>query len=75
MNTPKNYSILSDECALYEIRKHKWFQSEQAGHEIGFATAAVDWVKNYGDTWRFYRFSGLFRAENHMQQNEVLLRS
>lgn len=67
MNTQKNYSILSDEYARYEIRKHKWFQSEKVGYEIGFATAAIDWIKNYGDAWRFYRSSKLFCAESHIE--------
>ena len=71
MNTSKKYSILSDEYALYEIRKHKWFQSEKAGREVGFASAAVDWVKHYGDTWRFYRFSKLFHPEMHKETSNT----
>lgn len=67
MNTTTPYSFLKDEFALFEIRKHKWLISERAGREIGFATAALDWVKNYGDAWRFYRFSKLFRPEGHME--------
>jgi hypothetical protein len=43
--------------------------SEKAGYEIGFATAAVDWIKNYGDAWRLYRFSKLFCAESHMDHS------
>ena len=50
------YSFLKDELALLEIRKHKWIESEKHGCEIGFATAAVDWIKKYGATWRSYRF-------------------
>ncbi len=45
------YSFLKNELALEEIRKHKWIESEKAGCEIGFATAAVDWIKNYGEGW------------------------
>lgn len=63
----KHYSFLKDESALFEIRKHKWLISEKAGREIGFASAALDWIKNYGDTWRFYRFSKLYNAESHME--------
>ncbi|MFH1360186.1 MAG: hypothetical protein ABIJ41_04015 [Candidatus Omnitrophota bacterium] len=50
-----NYSFLNDELALLEIRKHKWIESERSGREIGFATAAVEWVKKYGDDWLRYR--------------------
>ena len=61
-----SYSFLDDQFARHEIRKHKWLISEKAGYEIGFATAALDWIENYGDTWRFYRSSKLFQAERHM---------
>ena len=43
-----DYSFLKDELALNEIRKHKWIESEKCGREIGFATAAFDWIKRYG---------------------------
>ena len=39
-----NYSFLRDELALEEIRKHKWIESEKQQKEVGFATAAVDWI-------------------------------
>ena len=51
-----NYSFLKDELALEEIRKHKWIESEKQKKEIGFATAAVDWVKKYGQDWKAFRF-------------------
>ena len=51
-----NYSFLKDELALIEIRKHKWIESEKLGQEIGFATAAYDWINKYGYTWKqFHR--------------------
>ena len=49
------YSFLRDELALMEIRKHKWIESEKAGAEIGFATAAHDWINKYGYTWKQFR--------------------
>ena len=49
------YSFLKDELALIEIRKHKWIESEKLGHEIGFATAAHDWINKYGYTWKQFR--------------------
>ena len=50
-----NYSFLKDELVLNEIRKHKWIESEKLGKEIGFATAAHDWIKKYGELWKQYR--------------------
>ena len=33
-----------------EIEKHKWFESEKAGHDIGGNRAALDWLKrHYGN--------------------------
>ncbi len=51
----KPYSFLKDELATIEIRKHKWIESEKCGFEIGFATAAIDWIRKYGVAWKQYR--------------------
>ena len=51
----KHYSFFNDELALNEIRKHKWIESEKRGREIGFATAAKDWIEKYGQQWKQYR--------------------
>ena len=64
-----NYSFLKDQLALEEIRKHKWIESEKQKKEIGFATAAVDWIKKYGDDWRQFRLKSqtdiLAERRNH----------
>ena len=52
-----DYSFLKDELALNEIRKHKWIESEKCGCEIGFATAAFDWIKRYGYAFKQYQDS------------------
>lgn len=49
------YSFLRDELALIEIRKHKWLLSEQARREIGFPTAAIDWIRNYSRDFLQFR--------------------
>jgi|GEM_PF-3105578 len=46
------YSYLKDPRALAEIRKHKWLRSQEESREIGFASAAVDWIKKYGEEWK-----------------------
>ncbi|MDD3374557.1 MAG: PilZ domain-containing protein [Candidatus Omnitrophica bacterium] len=51
----KKYSFLKDNLALMEIRKHKWIESEKRKKEIGFATAALDWINKYGHTWKIAR--------------------
>lgn len=35
-----------------EILKHKWIKSEQAGSDVGFETAIVDWTLNHRETWK-----------------------
>ncbi len=48
----EKFSFLKDPRALSEIRKHKWIESQKLGQEMGFASAAVDWVKKYGEAWK-----------------------
>lgn len=31
-----------------EIQLHKWYESEKAGHDIGWERASVDWMIRYG---------------------------
>jgi len=38
-----------------EILKHKWIESEKAGHDIGFDQALVDWMVNHRQAWRNFR--------------------
>ena len=38
-----------------EILRHKWIQSQKAGHDIGFEKALLDWVVNYRAGWRGHR--------------------
>jgi len=35
-----------------EIEKHKWFESEKAGHDIGGNKAALDWLKRHYEEWK-----------------------
>ena len=51
----KRFSFLKNPQALNEIRKHKWIKSEKAKRDVGFVTAAIDWIKNHGEVWKeFY---------------------
>ena len=34
-----------------EILKHKWYESEKAGHDIGFSHALIDWALKYKSKW------------------------
>jgi len=35
-----------------EILKHKWIESEKAGHDIGFDLAQMDWRLKHRSRWR-----------------------
>ena len=35
-----------------EILRHKWIESEKAGHDIGFERALLDWIIKYRSGWR-----------------------
>jgi hypothetical protein len=38
-----------------EILRHKWFQSEKVGHDIGFEKALLDWIVRHRAAWRAAR--------------------
>lgn len=38
-----------------EILRHKWIESEKAGHDIGFERALLDWIVSHRGTWRSER--------------------
>ena len=61
MNPQKNEgSELVKNSVLYkeflaereEILRHKWIESEKAGHDIGFERALLDWIVKYRSAWR-----------------------
>lgn len=57
--TPLSTSDLVKDSLLYrhfqaqreEIMKHKWYESERAGHDIGFDHAQTDWTLRYRSKW------------------------
>ena len=57
----------SKESALYkeflaereEILRHKWIESEKAGHDIGFEKALLDWIVRFRTSWRQQRKDGV----------------
>lgn len=38
-----------------EILRHKWLESEKAGHDIGFEKALLDWIVKHRSSWRAQR--------------------
>src|SRR5271154_6659922 len=56
-----------------EILKHKWLESEKAGHDIGFEKALLDWIVNHRATWRETRQTLLHQREaSHAHESSAL---
>lgn len=43
--------LLSNPEAVREIERYKWIESEKAGRDIGFDTAAKEWLVQYAEEW------------------------
>jgi len=49
----KNSSLYREfQAEREEILKHKWIESEKAGHDIGFERALTDWIIRHRSKWR-----------------------
>lgn len=62
-NREKEVADLAARSSLYaefraereEILRHKWIESEKAGHDIGFERALIDWTRHHRARWRLER--------------------
>jgi hypothetical protein len=65
MNAPSSIEDLLKGSLLYreaqaereEVMKHKWYESEKKGYDIGFELALMDWRIKYGSQWHRERQS------------------
>ena len=49
----KNSSLYREFLAEQEeILRHKWFESEKAGRDVGFDYALMDWITKHRSGWR-----------------------
>ena len=49
----KNSSLYREfQAEREEILRHKWIESEKAGHDIGFERALTDWIIKHRSIWR-----------------------
>ncbi|MDX2111183.1 MAG: DUF4032 domain-containing protein [Verrucomicrobiota bacterium] len=51
-----------------EILRHKWIESEKAGHDIGFERALLDWIRNHREGWRSHRRAGTDKPRSTLFQ-------
>lgn len=63
-NLVRNSSLYREFLAeREEILRHKWIESEKAGHDIGFEKALLDWVMRHRGGWRESRGRGAKAAQ------------
>jgi len=49
----KNSSLYREfQAEREEILRHKWIESEKAGHDVGFERALTDWIIKHRASWR-----------------------
>ena len=80
MDFKKDNEKLFKNSALYqeflaereEILKHKWLESEKAGHDVGFEKALLDWIVNHRASWREHRQTLLHQREPYDQGHSSL---
>ncbi len=49
----KNSSLYREfQAEREEILRHKWYESEKAGYDIGFERALTDWIIKHRSKWR-----------------------
>ena len=46
--------LLKDKRVVDEIHRHLWIESEKAGQDVGFETAAQDWLEKFSRAWMDY---------------------
>ena len=72
MTSSRSGSDLVKDSMLYkeflaereEILRHKWLESERAGHDIGFEKALLDWIVRHRSDWRIRRQQAIQAQQN-----------
>jgi hypothetical protein len=54
MTTNPNTKLLKNRKVIEEINRHRWIESEKAGHDIGFEKASMDWLERFSRAWMDY---------------------
>jgi hypothetical protein len=54
MTVETNEKLLKNKKVVEEINRHRWIESEKAGHDIGFERASTEWLENFSRAWMEY---------------------
>lgn len=56
--------LLSNKKVIEEIDRHRWIESEKAGHDIGFDRASTDWLERFSRAWMDYHMPKLKHSDD-----------
>ena len=65
--------LLNNKGVVEEINRHRWLESEKAGHDIGFQPAAEDWLKRFSTAWMQYHTPEKLKARPEKFEKEEKL--
>ena len=54
MSVKTNQKLLKNKKVIEEINRHRWIESERAGHDIGFERASTQWLDEFSKAWMQY---------------------
>lgn len=54
MSVRTNQKLLKNKKVIDEINRHRWIESERAGHDIGFESASTQWLEKFSKAWMQY---------------------
>ena len=54
MSVQTNKKLLKNKKVVEEINRHRWIESERAGHDIGFERASTQWLEEFSKAWMQY---------------------
>jgi len=54
MSVKTNQKLLKSKKVIDEINRHRWIESERAGHDIGFESASTQWLEKFSKAWMQY---------------------
>ena len=64
--------LLSNREVIDEINRHLWIESEKAGRDVGFETAAEDWIKRFSTAWMQYNMPQKLQSAKESNQPSVI---
>ena len=61
--------LLKNKKVIDEINRHRWIESEKAGHDIGFERASVEWLEKFSLAWMQYHMPNRRDSSASLKKN------